>query len=228
MSSSSTPITVRQLESLIRLSEAIAKMHCQEEIDIKHVQEGYRLLSKAIIHVDQPDINLNEYDRPTTVSTDDAMDVQDDEQQQQDKPNEGMKISVDEYKRLTNMMVYQLRRSDEEQEGDSQSNGTTIVMPGVKRRELINWILEQLADEIHSLDELARKKATIDKIIDRLVHVDEILIQLDKRTVSQFGMTTDTVSGENDDDDDDDDDDEDPDGNNLYLIVHPNYVAEDQ
>ncbi|CAF4191936.1 unnamed protein product, partial [Rotaria magnacalcarata] len=65
VSLSSTPITVRQLESLIRLSEAVAKMYCQEDIEIKHVQEAYRLLSKAIIHVDQPDIDLNEYNRPT-------------------------------------------------------------------------------------------------------------------------------------------------------------------
>ncbi|CAF1680159.1 unnamed protein product [Rotaria magnacalcarata] len=100
-------------------------------------------------------------------------------------------------------------------------------MPGVKRRELVNWVLEQLADEINSLDELARKKATLDKIIDRLVHVDEILIQLDKRTVSQFGATTDgktATAGE----EEEEEDSEDPDGNNLYLIVHPNYVTEDQ
>ncbi|UJR15031.1 hypothetical protein I4U23_002005 [Adineta vaga] len=219
VSSSSTPITVRQLESLIRLSEAIAKMYCQEDIDIKHVQEGYRLLSKAIIHVDQPDIDLNEYNRPTA-TVEEPM-----EEDIQETTKDETKISVDEYKRLTNMMVYQLRKLDEEQEAESQTSGTNVVMPGVKRRELINWILEQLADEINSLDELARKKATLDKIIDRLVHVDEILIQLDKRTVSQFGMTTeakDTASTEQEQED------EDPEGNNLYLIVHPNYVSEDQ
>lgn len=206
-------------------------MYCQEDIDIKHVQEAYRLLSKAIIHVDQPDIDLNEYNRPTT--TEENMEQGDEEQQQQqetatdDTTNNSLKISVDEYKRLTNMMVYQLRKMDEEQE----ANETNVVMPGVKRRELINWVLEQLSDEISSLDELARKKGTLDKIIDRLVHVDEILIQLDKRTVSQFGTTTEgskdgttttTTTTE------EEDDDEDPEGNNLYLIVHPNYVADDQ
>ncbi|CAF3404563.1 unnamed protein product [Rotaria socialis] len=218
VSSSSTPITVRQLESLIRLSEAVAKMYCQEDIEIKHVQEAYRLLSKAIIHVDQPDIDLNEYNRPTATATDEPME----EEQQEDTNKDETKISVDEYKRLTNIMVYQLRKLDEEQESDSQS---TVVMPGVKRRELVNWVLEQLADEINSLDELARKKATLEKIIDRLVHVDEILIQLDKRTVSQFSAATDgktAMAGE------EQDDSEDPDGNNLYLIVHPNYVTEDQ
>ncbi|CAF4133372.1 unnamed protein product [Rotaria sp. Silwood2] len=221
ISSSSTPITVRQLESLIRLSEAIAKMYCQEDIDIKHVQEAYRLLSKAIIHVDQPDIDLNEYNRPTAVP-DENMEVE----EETTGTKEETKISVDEYKRLTNMMVYQLRRMDEEQETESQTSGTNVVMPGVKRRELINWVLEQLADEINSLDELARKKATLDKIIDRLVHVDEILIQLDKRTVSQFGVATepkDSTATE-----EEEEDNEDPEGNNLYLIVHPNYVAEDQ
>ena len=218
VSSSSTPITVRQLESLIRLSEAIAKMYCQEDIEIKHVQEAYRLLSKAIIHVDQPDIDLNEYNRPTAPTTQEEETM---EQDEQEKTNDDMKISVDDYKRMTNMMVYQLRKLDEEQEVESQASGTTISMPGVKRRELINWLLEQLADEINSLDELARKKAMIDKIIDRLVHVDEILIQLDKRTVSQFGVVTDAPAAT-------EEEDEDPEGNNLYLIVHPNYVAEDQ
>ncbi|CAF1206985.1 unnamed protein product [Rotaria magnacalcarata] len=212
VSSSSTPITVRQLESLIRLSEAVAKMYCQEDIEIKHVQEAYRLLSKAIIHVDQPDIDLNEYNRPTVT----------DEPMEEDTTKNETKISVDEYKRLTNIMVYQLRKLDEEQENENQS---TVVMPGVKRRELVNWVLEQLADEINSLDELARKKVALDKIIDRLVHVDEILIQLDKRTVSQFGAATDgktAATGE------EEEDSEDPDGNNLYLIVHPNYATEDQ
>jgi DNA replication licensing factor MCM6 len=195
-------------------------MFCQEYIDIKHVQEAYRLLSKAIIHVDQPDIDLNEYNRPTVaVSTEEEQEII-----EEDTKNSSVKISVDEYKRLTNMMVYQLRKMDEEQEVENQESSTNIVMPGVKRRELINWVLEQLADEIHSLDELARKKGTLDKIIDRLVHVDEILIQLDKRTVSQFGMTTETKDGINIEEEDD----EDPDGNNLYLIVHPNYVADDQ
>ena len=218
VSSSSTPITVRQLESLIRLSEAIAKMYCQEEIEIKNVQEAYRLLSKAIIHVDQPDIDLNEYNRPTAEPAEEAM------EEEPEAGKEDMKISMDEYKRLTNMMVYQLRRLDEEQEAESQTSGAAVTMPGVKRRELINWILEQLADEINSLDELARKKATVDKIIDRLVHVDEILIQLDKRTVSQFGTAPEGKESTGTTDEED----EDPEGNNLYLIVHPNYVAEDQ
>merc|ERR1711936_1057421 len=57
---SSWRITVRQLESMLRLSEAFARLHCCEDVTTKHVKEAYRLLNKSIIRVDQPDVDLNE------------------------------------------------------------------------------------------------------------------------------------------------------------------------
>jgi hypothetical protein len=45
-------ITVRQLESLIRLAEALARLHCDAEIKPAYVNEAARLLRKSIIHVD--------------------------------------------------------------------------------------------------------------------------------------------------------------------------------
>lgn len=53
-------VTVRQLESLIRLSEAMAKLECSDEVTVKHVKEAKRLLSKSIVTVEQPDIDLEE------------------------------------------------------------------------------------------------------------------------------------------------------------------------
>lgn len=57
---SSWRITVRQLESMIRLSEAMARLYCQEEVQPKHVKEAFRLLNKSIIRVETPDINFDE------------------------------------------------------------------------------------------------------------------------------------------------------------------------
>lgn len=37
------PITVRQLEAIIRISESIAKMHLQSVVQIKHVEEAHRI-----------------------------------------------------------------------------------------------------------------------------------------------------------------------------------------
>jgi DNA replication licensing factor MCM6 len=56
VSRSSYRITVRQLESLVRLSEALARLHCQDVIGPEHVKEATRLLQKSIIHVQTDDI----------------------------------------------------------------------------------------------------------------------------------------------------------------------------
>lgn len=55
-------ITVRQLESMIRLSEAMAKMECCNDVQIKHVNEAYRLLNKSIIRIEQPDVHFDDDD----------------------------------------------------------------------------------------------------------------------------------------------------------------------
>lgn len=53
-------ITVRQLESMIRLSEAIARANCTSEITPAFVREAYTLLRQSIIHVEQDDIDFDE------------------------------------------------------------------------------------------------------------------------------------------------------------------------
>ena len=45
---------------MIRLSEALAKLECQEEVTDRHVKEARRLLSKSIVRVEQPDIDLED------------------------------------------------------------------------------------------------------------------------------------------------------------------------
>jgi DNA replication licensing factor MCM6 len=52
-------ITVRQLESLIRLSEALARVHCSSTITAAMVKEASRLLSNSILKVEHPDLELN-------------------------------------------------------------------------------------------------------------------------------------------------------------------------
>ena len=51
-------ITVRQLESLIRLSEALARVNLALEIDESHVIEATRLLNCSILKVHKSDYTL--------------------------------------------------------------------------------------------------------------------------------------------------------------------------
>lgn len=45
---------------MIRLSEALAKLECVDEVTVKHIREAKRLLQKSIITVEQPDVDLEE------------------------------------------------------------------------------------------------------------------------------------------------------------------------
>lgn len=48
--STGIPITVRQLEAIIRLSEAIAKMHLQPVVKPEHCQEAHRLFKISTLN----------------------------------------------------------------------------------------------------------------------------------------------------------------------------------
>lgn len=55
-------ITVRQLEAMIRLSEALARLHCNAEIQPSHVREAFRLLKTSIIQVVTSDVDMDDDD----------------------------------------------------------------------------------------------------------------------------------------------------------------------
>ncbi|KDN40343.1 MCM-domain-containing protein [Tilletiaria anomala UBC 951] len=55
-------ITVRQLESMIRLSEAIARANCRPDITPACVREAYGLLRQSIIHVEKDDVDFDDED----------------------------------------------------------------------------------------------------------------------------------------------------------------------
>lgn len=58
-SSSAYRITVRQLEALVRLSEALARLHLRDEVQRADVKEAYRLLKNSIVQVESPDAELH-------------------------------------------------------------------------------------------------------------------------------------------------------------------------
>eukprot|EP00466_Bigelowiella_natans_P010994 jgi/Bigna1/43616/e_gw1.81.1.1 len=53
-------ITVRQLESMVRLSEALARLHLEDKILPRHVHEAARLIQQSIIRIDAPPISMED------------------------------------------------------------------------------------------------------------------------------------------------------------------------
>ncbi|XP_063789785.1 DNA replication licensing factor MCM6 [Pseudophryne corroboree] len=204
-------ITVRQLESMIRLSEAMARMHCSDEVQPKHVKEAFRLLNKSIIRVETPDVNLDQ-DEEAIEENQDGINgdagipnghvngingnTQSEPQETAAKPS--FRLGFTEYKRISNLLVLQLRKLEDEDELSR------------RKSELINWYLKEIESEIDSEEELINRKQIIEKVIQRLVHYDQILIEL-----SQTGLKGSTGEEETTKE-------EDP-----YLVVNPNYILED-
>lgn len=53
-------MTVRQLESLIRLSEAMARAHCDTEIKVNYVREACRLMKSSNINIVKGDVEFGD------------------------------------------------------------------------------------------------------------------------------------------------------------------------
>lgn len=134
--SSASRITVRQLESLIRLSEAMARMRCVSQVTKEHVKEAYRLLNKSIIRVEEPDINLDDaeqHDLSVEGEENNGEGVVPEEGT--DQPAETadpvvqkkkVTITYESYKAISNLLVMYLRRQEALDESKSYQNRILI------------------------------------------------------------------------------------------------------
>ena len=178
---SSYRMTVRQLESLIRLSESLARLHCDPEIKVKYVREACRLLKNSIIRIESEDVDLSHFslmdepEAPVVVDEDTTMDAEtttttsnnnDQEQQQQEEEPAAAtttaaepveKIRYEDYLRISNMIVYHLRKSDE-------------TMVSVRKSQVVSWYLDAIEDELETEADYIRRKKQVQAIIERLIH----------------------------------------------------------
>lgn len=147
-------ITVRQLESIIRLSEAIARANCRTEIIPAFVREAYSLLRQSIIHVEKDDIAIDE--------------AEDDDVPEYAEPAESQsrrRITYDQYMQYVNLLVLHVNAVERE------------TQRGISRSALIEWFLEQHEHEIETVQQLHEERALIDRVISKLIK-DGYLVEL--------------------------------------------------
>lgn len=180
-SKTSWRITVRQLESLIRLSEAIARAHCEEVVKKEHVKEAARLIENTIVHVGSTDIDLSQQpsqhvnDADTGDNNSQGMYEGEVESQRlepsQQTAEKPIKISVATYKSMAEVFTLKLQSEGEQEDRET---------PFMRRSELIDWYLHKcvVESEIETEDQLINKKQLCEKVLDRLIRFDYILMEV--------------------------------------------------
>uniref|UniRef100_A0A0K0D3K8 DNA replication licensing factor MCM6 n=1 Tax=Angiostrongylus cantonensis TaxID=6313 RepID=A0A0K0D3K8_ANGCA len=149
---SSWRITVRQLESLIRLSEALAL----EQPDIALDDD----FDSEILHVNEDKENESE-----------SMEVDDTSIKRSKVDQSSMKITFEKYKHLADMLVLHMR-SDEEAMSEEDYEG-------VRQDSLIEWYLEMIEGELETEEDLLTQRTICHRVIRRLVTEDHVLIEMD-------------------------------------------------
>lgn len=175
-------ITVRQLESMIRLSEAIAKANCVVDITPDFVREAYNLLRQSIISVEKDDVEMEDDDDEALLAAAAAAESQEaevdadmgaDEQQDGEvavrvangtpaPPREKTKITHDKYISMRNLFV---KRINEDQEATED---------GVEEEDLLIWYLEQKESELETQEDLEKERDLAKKVLRKVCRVRSI------------------------------------------------------
>ncbi|KAI1775722.1 MCM-domain-containing protein [Hypoxylon cercidicola] len=208
-------ITVRQLESLIRLSEAIAKANCIEEITPEFVDEASNLLRQSIISVEHDDVEMDEDDdtpedsAALVAAADQAsgsqqvQDEEGDEPMGDDEPADAADrqstrdpsaapqkkktaITYEKYISMVNLIVSRVNEDESSGAGE-----------GVDGEELIQWYLEQKEEELDSEEDYNQELSVTKMVLKKMVK-DNILMAVrgeglaenDESAASESGPAT--------------------------------------
>ena len=156
---SSYRITVRQLESLIRLSEALAKVHLSEVILPIFVKEAARLLQTSIIKVNMNDVEIDfdeEYMREKEKKEGANENVNMNEINMMDKKEKKIKIPGEEFEKIKTGIVFILKNNEK----------MGVVS---KKNEVIGQYLENKYEEIEGEEQLNELTKKVEMVLNKLI-----------------------------------------------------------
>jgi DNA replication licensing factor MCM6 len=208
-------ITVRQLESMIRLSEAIAKANCVEEITETMVVEASNLLRQSIISVEHDDVEMDEdEDLPLEdgatlkQAADEAAGrdqegdspMEEEEEEEATAPTETkkkQKITYEKYIKMVNMFVQRINEDE------------TSSAEGMEEEALIEDYLEKQEDELDGEEDYHREKDLSKMVLKRMVK-EQILMTVSGREIGDGAGAGASA-----------------DSQNIIYVIHPNCAVEE-
>ncbi|KAI3856424.1 hypothetical protein MKW98_008876 [Papaver atlanticum] len=192
-------MTVRQLEALIRLSEAIARSYLEHQVEPRHVRVAVRLLKTSIISVESSEIDLSDFqdivyddiggsrasDQGDAQPSYEAAAPENQESGAGTGTRQGRKLVItDEYfQRVTQSLILHLRHHEDTVAQD----GTGLA--GMRQKDLIQMYIARQNEKsaYSSLDEAGKEVDKVKAIIESLIRREGHLIVLDDGSTTAEG-----------------------------------------
>jgi DNA replication licensing factor MCM6 len=243
LTKSSYRITVRQLESMIRLSEALARLHCDDDIKPEYVHEACRLLRKSIVHVDTEDIQLEKEapedgEVPLDAGDDGNDDDGDDDDadapgggrdgpSSDDQPSQGTPRGADDgasssqgdaLSRKQVSITYEkyTRIANKIIHRLRMLEGSEDAETEGTRGKVVDWYLESEEGSLETVAQLDEEKRVAQLVVHRMVDTDGVLLEVREGLLTQEEGEKQPSEGDASQERSD----------SQILVVHPNYTAE--
>ncbi|CAB3401282.1 unnamed protein product [Caenorhabditis bovis] len=174
---SSWRITVRQLESLVRLSEALARLHCGREVKAEHVNQAAKLLNKSVVSIilEKADVDLEDDDFDKDIVVVEANKENEEERMEHDGEDaENLKPKIDPAKLKLKYEDYKKYKLGDEDYG------------GVKQSELVDWYLNTIEEDLGSEEDYFVQKTVCKRVIRRLIHDERVFSKSNKEMTRHF------------------------------------------
>ena len=151
---SSYRITVRQLESLIRLSEALAKVHLSDVILPVFVKEAARLLSTSIIKVTMNDVEMDDFSNEY---------LKERKPDEENREKEKKIIKGEEFEKIKTGIMFILQ--------ENEKNGKISL-----KNKVVGEFLEKKIEDIQGEEQLNELTSNVVNVLNKLI-ADGILYE---------------------------------------------------
>jgi DNA replication licensing factor MCM6 len=184
----SARITVRQLEALVRLSEALARLHCENVVLPRHVRIAVKLLLSSIQSVETDDLIIQDEKNGTEIPKNYKFSV--DEQSKQYHRESFQKVvhldkkcktilSGSKYKIMSQLLLMRLRQVRELQtfsESPPNMNKADVQDYGLKQGVLIDWFIQYVVSlKLINSGDIEKETVLVPKVIRKLIKQGQIL-----------------------------------------------------
>lgn len=157
-------VTVRQLESLIRLSEAIARVHLSEKITVDFVNQAFDLQLGTLKRAERENIDLEDADLAPVPEEAAAQEAQDaDPAARPAARRKRAQISFADYQRIGSQLTKYLA-----EKGEANIE--------VMEEDLIAWYMETVEEDIQNEAQLVDQQHMVQQIIMRMINKDRVIL----------------------------------------------------